>query len=150
MMIEDRRMKLPVPGCTDFTCRNPIHLIHVVQVWLARFYKTGILQRIWSRWINSIQPIRICVVTRELSLESFRTKNYSAKHTYARLLVYENVFARTNSHSNILTTVEKPIGSTSWRRIDLHLRGFMKNEIDSRLPYNVRIYLLQRSGSYPS
>ena len=92
---------------TDFTNQDSVHLIRVVQVWLARFYKTGILQRIWSRWINSIQPIRICVVTRELTLESFRTENYSAKHTYARLQVYENVFARTNSDSNILATVEK-------------------------------------------
>ena len=92
---------------TDFTNQYSVHLIRVVQVWLARFYKTGILQRIWSWWINSIQPIRICVVTRELTLESFRTENYSAKHTYARLQVYENVFARTNSDSNILATVEK-------------------------------------------
>ena len=46
-------------------------------------------------------------MTRELTLESFRTENYSAKHTYARLQVYENVFARTNSDSNILATVEK-------------------------------------------
>ena len=57
--------------------------------------------------INSIQPIRICVVMRELTLESFRTENYSAKHSYARLKVYENDFARTNSDSNILNTVEK-------------------------------------------
>ena len=46
-------------------------------------------------------------MTRDLTLESFRTKNYSAKHTYAILQVYENVFARTNSVSNILATVEK-------------------------------------------
>ena len=36
-----------------------------------------------------------------------QTEDYSAKHTYARLQVYENVFARTNSDSNILVTVEK-------------------------------------------
>ena len=46
-------------------------------------------------------------MTRELTLESFRTENYSAKHTYARLQVYKNVFARTSSDSNILATVEK-------------------------------------------
>jgi hypothetical protein len=72
---------------TDFTNQYSVHLIHVAQVWLARFYKTGILQQIWSRWINSIQPIRICVGTWELTLESFRNENYSAKHTYARLQV---------------------------------------------------------------
>ena len=50
----------------------------------------------------------MCVlVMRELTLESFWTENYSAKHTYARLLVYESVFARSNSDSNILATVEK-------------------------------------------
>ena len=37
-------------------------------------------------------------------MESFRTENYSAKQTYARLQVYENVFALTNS---VLATVEK-------------------------------------------
>jgi len=75
-------------------------------------------------------------VTREHTLESF--ENYSAKHTYAKLQVYENVFPRTNSDSNILATVEKADRVDFWRRIALHLRGFMKNEIDSRVPYNVR------------
>ena len=76
---------------------------------------------------------------RELALESFRTSNYSAKHTYARLQVYENVFARTNSDSKILATVEKADRVFFWRWIALHLLGFMKNEIDSHVPYNVRI-----------
>ena len=70
---------------------------------------------------------------------NFKTKNYSAKHTpYARILVYENVFAHTNSDSNILATVEKADqvdflgkdGSTS--------AGFMKIKVDGLVPNNVR------------
>ena len=60
-----------------------------------------------SKFSSTNQNMCSDVVTWELTLESFRTENYSAKHTYAKLQVYENVFARTNSDSNILVTVEK-------------------------------------------
>ena len=60
---------------------------------------------------NSIQllviRITVCAVTWELTLESFRTENYAAKHAYARLLCQQQRFARTNSDSDILATVEK-------------------------------------------
>ena len=60
--------------------------------------------------------------------------------TYLRkTLSRQEHFAHTNFDTNILATVEKPIRSTFCRRIALHLRGFMKNEIDSCVPYNVRI-----------
>ena len=57
--------------------------------------------------VRIVVSLPTCVVMRELTLESSRTENYAAKHTYARLHVYKNSFARTNSDSNILVTVEK-------------------------------------------
>ena len=50
--------------------------------WLACIYKTRILQPIWSRWVNSIQLIRICVETQELTLQSLRTENNAAKNLH--------------------------------------------------------------------
>ena len=137
--MEDR-MKLPVVLILPY--RYAVHIIHVIQVCLAWFYKTGILQKIWSRWVNSIQPIRICVVTQELDLESFRTKNNAEKPS-----TQDSKSTRTCLHVQIPIRIfwqllKKPIGSTFWRRIALHLRGFTKNEIDSRLPYNVMSYKL--------
>ena len=56
----------------------------------------------------------------------------------------DSKWTRTFLHVQILIPIflrllKKPIRSTFWRRIALHLRGFIKNEIDSRVPYNVRI-----------
>jgi hypothetical protein len=58
---------------------------------------------------NSIQPIRICVVTRELTLESFRTELFSKTYLRKTLSLRQRL-ARANSDSNILATVEK----TDW------------------------------------
>ena len=49
-------------------------------------------QIIETNTICSIQPIRICVVTWELMMESLRTENYTGKYTYARLLCLRERF----------------------------------------------------------
>ena len=70
---------------------------------------------------------------REHALQSFQTE------IQRKLPTQDSKYARAFLDIQILIPIfwrllKKPIGSTFWRRIDLHLRGFMKNEIDSHVP----------------
>ena len=65
--------------------------------------------------------------------------------------IYDNIYARTNSDSNILATVEiadrvdfleEDYSSTS-----LYGAGFMEIKIYSHVPYNVKSLFLERSGN---
>ena len=52
--------------------------------------------------------------------------------------IYENDLHIQIPIPKIWRLLKKPIGLTFWRRIALHLWGFIKITVDSHVPYNVR------------
>ena len=68
----------------------------------------------------------MCSDTAGLTKESFWIENYAAKHTYARIEVYKNIFGCSNSDSNILVSncPEKSIRSTLEEDCSTSVMGF--------------------------
>ena len=61
--------------------------------------------------------------------QNITTQDSKSTRTYLHIQIPIPIFWRL---------LKKLIRSTFWRRIAVHLRGFMKNKVDSRVRYNVR------------
>ena len=131
-------MKLPVVPGTYFAYQVPVH--RASNTWCGSSMAGEILQdRDTSADLEQVSKFN-CFNQSEYVLwrgnlpwslfgqriiqQNIPTQDSKSTRTFLHVLIPIPIFWRL---------LQKPIGSTFWKRIDLHLpvRGFMKNEIDS-------------------
>ena len=106
------------------------------------------LVKIYNYKIHCLNSQKPTAAQKRQTMDAFQ---YMSKNRYffsnlwrqISLLCKTPMSSRTFSYVQIPIPIfwrllKKPIWSTFWRRIALHLRGFTKIRIDSRVPYNVR------------